>query len=268
MNDHLALGFLRPITWEDGLRVAAVLGGSWLLSAVLRWLVRLVAEKAPPRLRLPILRLRPIAGLFVVIGAIFVIVPMLVEPNLGNIIELAAAVGLALAFALKDWVSSLVAGLATVLENTYQPGDWIAVGGAYGEVRSISLRAVRIVTADDTEVVIPHSKLWTEKVANATGGNRSMMCVAEFYLDADHDGAAASRALAQVAETSAHRRPGTPVKVTVSEKPWGTQYRLKAYVNESREQFTFITDLTVRGKDALRALGFRFARAPLAVTTA
>lgn len=29
--------------------------------------------------------------------------------------------GLALAFALKDYVSSLLAGLVTVLENTYQP---------------------------------------------------------------------------------------------------------------------------------------------------
>jgi len=42
-----------------------------------------------------------------------------------------------------------VAGLVTVLEGTYQPGDWIQVEGAYGEVRSIGMRAVRIVTSDD-----------------------------------------------------------------------------------------------------------------------
>ena len=268
MNNALAMGFVRTITWRTGLQIGAVLGAAWLLAAVLRGLVRVVAERAPPRFRLPILRFRPIVRLLVVMGAVLVLVPMLIEPSLSNVVELAAAVGVALAFALKDYVSSLAAGLATVLENAYQPGDWIAVGGVYGEVRSITLRAVRIVTADDTEVVIPHSRLWTEKISNATSGNRSMLCVAEFYLDADHDGAAASRALVEVAETGAHRLPGTPVTLTVAEKPWGTQYRLKAYVRESRDQFAFTTDLTIRGKAALRSLGFRFARVPLAETHA
>ena len=52
----------------------------------------------------------------------------------------------------------------------------------------------------------------------------------------------------------------------VLEKPWGTHYRLKAYVQESREQFLFLTDLTVRGKQAIRSLGIRFAQAPFAET--
>lgn len=50
------------------------------------------------------------------------------------------------------------------------------------------------------------------------------------------------------------------------EKPWGTQYRLKVYVKESRDQFLFITDLTIRGKEALRVMGIRFAQAPYAET--
>jgi hypothetical protein len=52
----------------------------------------------------------------------------------------------------------------------------------------------------------------------------------------------------------------------VLEKPWGTHYRLKSYVRESREQFLFVTDLTVRGKEALRSLGIRFAQAGFAET--
>jgi hypothetical protein len=52
----------------------------------------------------------------------------------------------------------------------------------------------------------------------------------------------------------------------VLEKPWGTHYRLKSYVRDSREQFLFVTDLTVRGKEALRSLGIRFAQAGFAET--
>jgi len=46
---------------------------------------------------------------------------------------------------------------------------------------------VHIVTAEDTEVIIPHAKLWSAKVSNASGGRRSLLCVANFYLNADHD---------------------------------------------------------------------------------
>ena len=200
------------------------------------------------------------------VGAIVVAVPILVEPTFRNVVALVAAVGLALAFALKDYVSSLVAGLATVLENSYQPGDWIEVGGIYGEVKSIALRAVRIVTPDDNEVSIPHSLLWSASISNASSGNRSLLCVAEFYLHPDHDAAAARRRLAEVAETSSYWKAESTVSVIVLEKPWGTQYRLKAYAKESRDQFLFITDLTIRGKEALRTMGIRFAQAPYAET--
>jgi len=54
------------------------------------------------------------------------------------------------------------------------------------------------------------------------------------------------------------------VGVVVQEKPWGTHYKLKAYVKESREQFEFLTDLTIRGKEALRAMNISFAQAPYA----
>ena len=56
--------------------------------------------------------------------------------------------------------------------------------------------------------------------------------------------------------------------VITLEKPWGTHYRVKAYVKESREQFLFITDLTIRGKDMLRELKIRFAQIPYAETGA
>ncbi len=265
-EDLNAWGLLRKLTWQHVLLVLAVLLAARLLSFVVRWVLRHTAETAQPHLRLSILRAIPITRLLIGVGAVVVAVPILIEPTFGNVIALLAGVGLALAFALKDYASSLVAGLATVLENTYQPGDWIEVGGIYGEVKSIDLRAVRIVTPDDTEVSIPHSRLWSASISNASSGSRSLLCVAEFYLHPDHDAVAARRRLAEVAETSSYRKPESPVTVIVLEKPWGTQYRLKAYVKESRDQFLFITDLTLRGKDALRAMGIRFAQAPYAET--
>ena len=192
------------------------------------------------------------------------LVQIVVEPTFQNILAIVASIGLALAFVFKDYASSLVAGLVTILEGPYQPGDWIELDGTYGEVKLIGVRAVHIVTAYDNEVIIPHSRLWSKKISNSTSGGHSVLCVADFYLHPDHDGQAAKECLAEIAEGSGDLMPGSKVSVVVREKPWGTHYKLKAYVKESREQFKFMTDLTIRGKEALRAMNIRFAQAPYA----
>ena len=267
MNINLdAWGIVRTLTLQDVLLVLAMLLSDRMLVFFVRWAFGRAAEHAPPRMRLAILRVPPVVRVLVDVAAVLIIVHILVEPTFQNIIAPLAAIGLTLAFALKDYGSSLVAGVVTVLENTYQPGDWIEVDGVYGEVKSVGVRAVHLVTPDDTEVVIPHSRLWSTSVFNASSGSRSLLCVADFYIHPDHDAAAVRERLTQVAETSSYRKPETAVTVIVLEKPWGTHYRVKAYVKESREQFLFITDLTIRGKEVLRGMNVRFAQAPYAAT--
>jgi small-conductance mechanosensitive channel len=108
------------------------------------------------------------------------IVPLLVAPTIEEVVALVATVSLALAFALKDYVSCMIAGVVTILENIYQPGDWIEVDGTYGEVTAIGTRAVHIVTADDTEVIVPHSKLWSSSVFNIRV--RARTCLSRYRL--------------------------------------------------------------------------------------
>ena len=259
------LQFLHQLKWQNLLIVLAILVSARLLVIIARWSVRRAAEKAPPGWRLAILRASPIVRILIDLAAIVAIVPILVEPTSRNVIALSIAVFLGLAFALKDYASSLVAGIMTVFERTYQPGDWIEVDGTYGEIKFIGLRCVYLVTPDDTEVIIPHLRIWTASVFNASGGNRSLLCVTDFYLHPEHDASAARAQLNAIAESSVYRRPETPVTVIVLEKPWGTHYRVKAYAMESREQFLLMSDITVRGKEALRQMSIRFAQAPYAV---
>jgi small-conductance mechanosensitive channel len=258
------LGDLRQLAWGHVLLVAAIVVGCRVLVGIARWCVHRAAENAPSHWRLSVLRTAPLATLLIAIAGIAAIVPILVEPTFDDIVALLATVALALAFALKDYVSSLAAGIVTILENTYQPGDWIEIDGTYGEVKTIATRAVHLVTADDTEVIIPHARIWSTSVANASSGSHSLLCVANFYLSADHDGDAVCKTLFAIADTSTYRSPESSVKVVAAETPWGTHYKVKAYVRDSRDQFAMITDLTIRGKKQLRAMNVTFAQAPYA----
>lgn len=257
--NHLEL--LRKLDTSDLLNIVGIAVAAWLLAASARWLMRWVAESLSPKFRLPILRFIPLARLAVFMTAVVMVVPIVIEPSLRNVIAMLAGVGLMIAFVLKDYASSLVAGLVTILENPYQPGDWIEMDGVYGEVKLISLRAVHIVTAEDDEVMIPHYRFWSKKISNSTNGSRSMMCVANFYLNPDHDGHAVKSALENIAQTSSYLEPGSTISVAAQDMPWGTHFKIKAYVHEGREQFKFVTDLTLRGKDALRAMNVPFAQA-------
>jgi small-conductance mechanosensitive channel len=263
MLSHVdALGVLGGIDARHLLLIVAVLVGARLASAGVTRAFSGVEKSLPQRWRMPVMRFMPLTRLSVAVGAVALIVPLVVEPTAQNVLALLASGSLALAFALKDYGSSMVGALVTVFERPYQPGDWIDVDGTYGEVREIGLRAVHLVTADDTEVVIPHKKLWDTSIHNATSGYGHVLCVADFYLAADHDAELVRATLIEAASTSPYVLPESPVKAIVAEKPWGTHYRLKAYAKDSREQFEFTTDLTIRAKEHLRALGVRPARAP------
>ncbi len=269
MNAEIsAFKILKRLEWSNLVLILGLLIGARVLASATGWLISHLAERAPGRWRLTVLKSRPIVRLLIAVGTVLIIIPILVPPTFENAIALLAAFGLVFAFALKDYGSSLVAGLVTVLEGTYQPGDWIQVEGAYGEVRSIGMRAVRIVTSDDTEVVIPHSKIWSNSISNATGGSHRLLCVADFYLEPHHDALLVRQKLEDVALSSSYRQPDSPVTIVVAEKPWGTHYRVKAYVRDSREQFLFTTDLTVRGKGMLLASGVQAARAAPVATEA
>jgi small conductance mechanosensitive channel len=222
------------------------------------WLLRRAGVRAE-RALLPLL---PLVRLVVIAAAVGLIVPILVEPTLQNLVAIMGAVALALGFALKDYLSSVIAGVVATFERPYRRGDWVTLEGSYGVVRDVGFRAVQLVTLDDTVVTVPHNRIWENRVRNANDGGHTLMCVADFHVLPDHDAARARARLGDVALTSAYLAVDRPVVVAVSEHPWGTRYRLKAYPFDAAQQVAFVSDLTIRGKAELLALGCRLAALP------
>jgi small conductance mechanosensitive channel len=131
------LGFLRELTWSHIFIILIVLVSYRLLVWVMHRIMHRAAGNAPSHQRLLILRVVPIARLLIGIVGIAIIIPLLVEPTFENVIAMTATVGFALAFALKDYASCMIAWIVTIIENSYQPGDWIEMDGTYGEVVAI-----------------------------------------------------------------------------------------------------------------------------------
>ena len=221
-----------------------------------------IGNRMHGQVRFRIFAMVPMTRLLILITALAIIVPTIIEPSLRNMVTVMGALGLAIGFAMKDYVSSLIAGVVSAVELPYRPGDWVQIEDTYGEVKHVGLRTVDIQTPDDDLVYVPHLKLWDHAVYNANNGGTSLQCVASFYLHPEHEAGWVRKALRDVALTSAYLKFDKPIIVVAEEKPWGTHYRIRAYPVDPRQQFLFITDLTLRGKKVLNAAGVQSAMLP------
>jgi small-conductance mechanosensitive channel len=255
---------LRDASQIPWLRIAAIVLGAWLLVRLLAWALPRAAEALPAGVRIRVLPLVPALRLVITLVAVLWIVPLVISPTPQNLVAVLGALGIALGFAFKDYAASLVAGVVAVSERPYRQGDWVRIGDVYGEVRTVGLRAVQLVTPEDDVVTFPHGVLWTQGVANANDGGRTLQVVARLWLAPEHDGARMRDRLREVAWTSPWLDVTRPVEVIAREEPWGTRYDVKAYPLDARDQFRFLSDLTVRAKEVAAAQGARYATAPAA----
>ncbi len=263
MTDGISLSeILLPLGSGDLIELVMIVLLAVVLTTLVQHVFSWLANRLASRARLMMLSSVPVIRLVIVVWAVTLIVPRLVEPSLQNMAVLLGTIGLAIGFALKDYVSSLIAGVVAVGEQNYRNGDWVRIGDVYGEVRKVGLRTLEIVTPDNDRVLMPHQQLWTQPVHNANNGEARLQCVADFYLHPAHDGHAVCRVLEDVALTSPYLYFEEPIAVIAHEKPWGTHYRIRAFPLDSAQQFRFVTDLTVRGRAALQALDVQFTVMP------
>lgn len=198
---------------------------------------------------------------FVLYGFLGVAVPYSLLASTGReaMIPLLATLGLGIGFAFKDLIASLVAGVLLLVDEPFQVGDRVSFGGYYGEVVEIGLRSVRLVTLDDNLVTIPNSRFLTDAVASGNAGALDMMVVVPFALDPGSELERAQRILEEVAATSSFVFLDKPVVTVVKEvfhqRLLAAQVSVKAYVFDTRYEKAFETDLTVRGRKALREAG-------------
>jgi small conductance mechanosensitive channel len=260
--DELA-GMLSGITQINVMQALMIIAWAWILLKFVQKFLPWLATQAPSQFRLQLLPLTPVLQLAIVGVTIIKIVSLIIDPTPENLLAVTGVVVIALGVTFQDYVSSFIAGIVTIYERPYRIGDWVRIGDDYGEVTAVRFRVIEMVTPDDTVVLIPHRKVWDSAIHNDNYGQREHLCVADFYLHPEHDAKLVRQHLYKVALTSPYLKLDRAIAVVVHEKPWGTHYRLKAYPIDGRDQFSFTSDMTVRGKAVLDELGVKPITVPV-----
>jgi small-conductance mechanosensitive channel len=168
--------------------------------------------------------------------------------------EVMLAVGgttaVAIGFALRDIAASMIAGLVILIDKPFQVGDRVSFEDHYGEVQSIGLRSVRLMTLDDTLITIPNSKFLTDAVASANAGHVEMMVQMDYFVAVDQDVSRAKRIVQEALTTSRYvhlqRSWAVLVSEVVHQNYFAVRLRAKAYVLDVRFEKQFETDVTER----------------------
>lgn len=113
------------------------------------------------------------------VGAVFWLVVvfglLVVLASLGiNITPLFAMIGGAsfiLAFAFQDTLGNLANGLMIMVNQPFDEGDYVEIGGVGGTVKSVSIVATTVTTADNQVIVIPNKNVWGNVITNVTASD-------------------------------------------------------------------------------------------------
>lgn len=250
------------ITQVKLIKAIIVILFAYALLYVVNKLVLWLSEKVALRFRLKIKQSLPFVRAFFLSLAVFIISNLFLDLSLSNVLAVTGTIAVALGFAFKDYVSSVIAGIIALFENPYQVGDRVKIGDDYGEIISYGLRAIRIQTPDDNTVSIPHNKIWTDSISNANKGEIEAQTIADFYFAHEIDADWVMQILYRVAQTSKYTQLSLPILVIIDEQPWGTHFKLKCYPMDARDEFIYKTDLIKRAKQVFSKAGISYPILP------
>lgn len=175
------------------------------------------------------------------------------------VLALTGTAAVTIGLALKDLVSSVIAGVIIIIDRPFQVGDRVNFAGTYGEIQSIGLRSVRLVTLDDNVVTIPNNKFLTDVVSSGNWGALDMMIQLDFFVGVDQDVTLARGLVEEALTTTRYIFTGKPWTVLVNQvmeqNYLAVRLRAKAYVLDVQYEQAFATDVTTRVLAAFRQHG-------------
>ena len=134
-----------------------------------------------------------LAALFGVLSFEFVHIPLTAFAFLGG------AVAIAVGFGSQDIANNFMSGIIILAEQPIRVGDVVVVDDVQGTVMHIGPRSTRINTDANHEVIVPNSKLLSDKVTNLTLSDSLIQTAVARHPAVESGGAAGKEILLQAA---------------------------------------------------------------------
>jgi small-conductance mechanosensitive channel len=248
------------IRWSGVLLSLLVIVGAWLLLRFVDVLVTNLGSVFAER-RMLLQKLSAFLHFGVYLATVVTVVMLSFKISREVLAILGGTAAVAMGFALKDLVASIVAGVMIMLDRPFQVGDRVSFGGQYGDITAIGLRSVRLQTLDDNTITIPNNMFLSQLTSSGNYGALDMQVVVDFHIGVDQDARRAQTLVREAGATSRYVYLPKPVVVRVSqvivENYIALRVRLKIYVFDTKYEKALVTDVTLRVLEAFEAEGIQ-----------
>src|SRR5947209_3335475 len=231
---------------------AAALLLSRTLSALLQ---RRIAKRAylDPGLRYTLGRLTQylIIAIGVLVGLSFG-----VGLNLTSIAVIFTALSVGIGFGLQYLAADIASGFILLFERPVRVGDRVTIGDDEGDVQSINLRTTVVTTNNRVSIIVPNSKLVSQRLINWSYGDPRARIAIPIGVAAESDINLVTRTLLKAAEDVDNVLDEPAPKLQFLKfGDWSLDFRLLVWSNRPRLHMQIRSDINYRIDRLFREAG-------------
>lgn len=176
--------------------------------------------------------------------------------NLTSIAVLFTALSVGIGFGLQYIAADIASGFILLFERPVRVGDRITIGEDEGDVQSINLRTTVVATNDRISIIVPNSKLVSQRLINWSYGDPRARIAIPVGVAYGSDIELVTRTLMTAAEEvdNVLRDPSPKVQF-LKFGDWSMDFRLLVWTNRPRLHTQIRSDINYRIERLFRHAG-------------
>ncbi|HJP95148.1 MAG TPA: mechanosensitive ion channel domain-containing protein [Pyrinomonadaceae bacterium] len=197
-----------------------------------------------PGLRYTICRL---AKYVVTMVGILVALKQAFAIDLTSIAVIFTALSVGIGFGLQYIAADIASGFILLFERPIRIGDRITIGDDEGDVESINLRTTVVSTNDRIAIIVPNSKLVSQRVINWSYGDPRARIAIHLGVAADSDIDLVTRTLIEAAKDVEYVLADPPPRVQFLDfGDYALNFRLLVWTRQPRRAVQIRSDINYR----------------------
>jgi potassium-dependent mechanosensitive channel len=167
--------------------------------------------------------------------------------NLTSLAVIFTALSVGIGFGLQYIASDIASGFILLFERPIRIGDRITIGEDEGDVQSINMRTTIVTTNDRIAIIVPNSKLVSQRVVNWSYGDPRARIAIPIGVADDSDIQLVTDTLIEAARNVANVLPDPqPTVQFLKFGDYSLDFRLLVWTNQPRRHIQIRSDINYR----------------------
>jgi small-conductance mechanosensitive channel len=178
--------------------------------------------------------------------------------DLTSIAVVFTALSVGIGFGLQYIAADIASGFILLFERPIRIGDRITIGDDEGDVQSINLRTTVVTTNDQIAIIVPNSKLVSQRVVNWSYGDPRARIAIQIGVADDSDIDLVTKTLVEAAKDVANVLPDPePCVQFLKFGDYSLDFRLLVWTNQPRRHIQIRSDINYRIAQLFRERSIR-----------